>query len=441
MAIKTRKLNRRGGIKFNILGDSITEYCSGDRAPPLSNPTRIWRNDGYAAWFRTLSGQRINLQTEGNFGVAGDRLDQILARVPSVIASRPDYCLVEGGTNDDTQGRTFAEKKASWLEIVKRLQDEGITPVVTPTIPRGDGVAAAKTLGLLRYNNFVAEYAYANRGLIHVDWNQYLLDQASAANAPLAGMLRADNIHPAIPGGYWMGYALNEALSPILFPQGTHRVNGPSDYYSATDNPNGNLLYSSTTSRGTMAGTGGTATASAGLTYVNNGLAAGWTFLRGSATSTCTVTLSKENPRTDRASGERQVIQIAASAGGGSDEVYNLRFSPNLADIAAGDWFYGEAMIEVTAAPANVRSLEFYLFENRPTNAQTSLDGGSNDALSGFLPATTWKGVFRTPPIQRQSDTTSIQANIRARLNAASGAAGITFKVGDMAVRKLADPA
>lgn len=426
------------GPKLAAIGDSITEYCSGDRSPPLSNPIRIWRNDGYLAWLRILSKQRVNVPVEYNFGVAGDRLDQIRARVNSVIGAAPDYCVVEGGTNDITQGRTFAQMRDDWLAIVTRMKDIGITPIVTPIIPRGDSVTATQILQQLRFNNFVAEYAYANRGFIFVNWNQYLLDQASASNGAIAGMLRSDNIHPAISGGYWMGYAMNEALAPLMPLQGTNMVHGPSDYYDATSNPTGNLLYSSTTSRGTVAGTGGTATASSGLTYVNNGLAAGWTLIRGTATSTCTVTLSKENPRTDRPSGERQVIQIAAQSGGGSDEVYNFRFAPSLPDISEGDWFYGEAMIEVTANPANVRSLEFYLLENRPSNAQTAIDNGSNDSLSGFLPETVWAGVFRTPPIQRQSDTTSLQANIRARLNATSGAASITFKVGDMAVRKVA---
>lgn len=426
------------GPSFAIIGDSITEFCSGDRSPPATNPIRIWRNDGYATWLRILSNQRVNLPVEHNYGVSGDRLDQILTRLDNVINREPQYCIVEGGTNDITQGRTFLEMTRSWLEIVKRLQDEGITPVITPIPPRGDSQTSTQILQQLRFNNFIAEHTYANRGFLFANWNKYLLDQTSATNAPLAGMMRADNIHPGISGGFWMGYALNEVLSTVLPIRETNMVHGPSDYYHATDNPTGNLLYTTTTSRGTMAGTGGTQTANAGLTYAGTGFAAGWSALRGTATSTCTQTLSKENPRTDtgRPSGERQIVQLAASSGGGADEVYNIRFTPSLNDIVEGDYFYGEASIEVTANPSNVRSLEFYLIENRPTNSQTSIENGSNDALSGFLPATTWSGVFRTPPIQRQADTTSITANIRARLNATSGA-GITFKIGDMAVRKI----
>jgi lysophospholipase L1-like esterase len=421
------------GPKFAILGDSITEYCSGSRLPPLSSPIQIWRNDGYAAWLRILSNQRVNLPISNNYGVAGDTLAQILVRVPTIIASDVDYCVVEGGTNDITLGTSYSSMVSTWISIVTQLRDGGVIPIVTPIIPRGDAVTTEQILKQLRFNNYVQEYALAN-GLIFVNWNKYLLDQTSATNAPLSGMLRSDNIHPGIPGGFWMGKALADELNLILPTRETSMVHGPSDYYHATYNPTGNLLYTTTTSRGTMAGTGGTATANTGLTYVNNGLAAGWTALRGTSTSTCTETLSKE---AKTISGERQVIQIAAGNDGGSDEVYNLRFSPSLTDIVEGDWFYGEATIEVSAAPTRVRSLEFYLFENRPSNAQTSIDNGSNDSLSGFLPAQTWTGTFRTEPIQRQSDTTAIQANIRARLNASGSTAGITIKVGDMAVRKI----
>lgn len=425
--------------KFALLGDSISEFCSGQRLPPLSSPISIWRNDGYAAWLRILSGQRINLPLENNFGVSGDRLDQMLARLSSVLNSNAGYCIVQGGTNDITQGTAFASMVTTWKQIVSRLRGRGIAPICVPIPPRGDALTSTQILTQLRFNNYIQEYCYANN-LIFVQWDKYLLDMASASNAPISGMTRSDNIHPAISGGYYMGKALNDTLSALLAPLETHMVYGPSDYYHATDNPTGNLCYNTTTSRGTLAGTGGTQTASTGLTYAGTGLAAGWTAVRGTATSTCTETLSKENPRTDagRLSGERQIIQIAANGDGGADEVYNFRFSPSLSDVAQGDYFYGEAAIEVTAAPTRCRSLEFYLFENRPSDAQTSIDNGSNDSLSGFLPAVTWSGVFRTPPIQRQSDTTAIQANIRARMNASGSAASITIKVGDMAVRKIA---
>lgn len=425
--------------KFALLGDSISEFSSGQRLPPLSSPISIWRNDGYATWLRILSGQRINLPLENNFGVSGDRLDQILARVNSVFNSNAGYCIVQGGTNDITQSTAFATMVANWKAIISRLRTRGIVPICVPIPPRGDALTATQILTQLRFNNYIQEYCYAN-GLIFVQWDKYLLDQASATSAPISGMMRSDNIHPAISGGYYMGKALSETLSALLPPLQTHMVYGPHDYWHTTDNPTGNLLYSGTTSRGTLAGTGGTQTASTGLTYAGSGFAAGWTAVRGTATSTCTETLNKENPRVDdgRSSGERQIVQIAAAADGGADEIYNIRFSPNLADVAAGDYIYGEAAIEVTAAPTRCRSLEFYLFENRPSDAQTSIDNGSQDSLSGFLPAVTWSGILRTPPIQRQSDTTAIQANIRARMNASGGTAGITFKIGDMAVRKLA---
>lgn len=431
-----------GGPLFALLGDSITEFCSGSRIPPETNPIQIWRNDGYAAWLRILSGQRIRLPIANNFGVSGDRLDQMAVRIPTVIGTGAQFVIVVGGTNDITQGTTFDNMKATWLNsIITPLVGAGITPVVCPIPPRGDALSATQYSTQARFNRFLAEYALAHPEIMFVNWNKYLVDQASANNAPIAGRMRADGIHPAIAGGYYMGLALHEVLSTVIPPSPTSMVDGFRDAYNATTNPTGNLMYFGNFGFGNLFGTGGTATASAGLTYATSDIADALQHIRGTSTSTCTVTLTKENPRIepDRSSGERQIIQIAAAGDGGTDEIYNFRYGLDIADIQAGDWIYGEAEIEVSAAPVRVRSLEFNIFEDRPANDQNTYDNGSSDALSGFLPAVTWKGVFRTEPIQRQSDTTGVQANIRARLNTSGSAASITIKIGDMAVRKIKD--
>ena len=435
----TQKLQpATGGPLFAIFGDSITEFCSVRRLPPQASPISFWRNDGYACWMRILMDQRIRLPMGNNFGVSGDTLEQMLARIQSVISSQAQYVVVEGGTNNITAAATFTSMKATWTTIIDRLVGAGITPIVTPICPRGDALTATQIRTQMRFNKFVEEYALAHKEVIYVNWNKYLQDMTSAIGAPISGRMRSDNIHPAIPGGFYMGLALAEVLNTIIPVSPTSMNQGVTDYFHVTDNPAGNLLYTGTTSQGGLLGTGGTQTASAGLTYSGN-LAAGWTAIRGTATSTCTETLTKENPRTDQSSGERQIVQIATAADGGADEIYNIRYTPALADVQAGDVFYAECKIEVTATgAAQVRALELNLFENRPTNAQSSVDNGSNDNASGFLPPVTWSGTFRTEPITRQSDTTSLQINVRARINA-TGAGAITFKIGDMAVRKVVD--
>lgn len=426
---------------FAIFGTSITDQCSRNIQPPSASPSRAWMADGYATWLRILTNQRINLPVENDFGNSGDTFQQMYARIDSVIASDPDFCIVEGGSNNIAVD-TFEVMRDAWLQIVTKLFGLGITPVILPMPPRAGAVlTAAQVKAQQRFYNYQREFCLNNRGYLFADYLGYWLDQTSSTSVPLSGMVKTDNLHPTNTGAYYMGKTLADLINPLLPPRPSQIVPN-ADLYDATDNPTGSLLFSGATNYALLAGTGGTETANANLTYTGGGtgggLAAGATFVRGSATSVCTVTNTKENPRTDtgRASGERQIIQIAASSGGGADEVYNLRFTPAIANVQVGDWYYGEAAIEITAAPTNVSALEFYLLETRPSNSQTAIDLSMNSSLAGVLPAVTWSGVLRTPPIQRTSDATALQANIRSRLKTDAGAASITFKVGDMTVRK-----
>jgi hypothetical protein len=330
-----------------------------------------------------------------------------------------------------------------WLTLVTTLRGYGIHVIVMPMPPRaGALLTQAQIQQAQRLYNYQREFCRKYRGYYFVDYMGYWLDQTSTTSVPLAGYVKTDNLHPTAVGAYWMGKALTDILLSI-FPIRQTVLLPNADIYNATDNPTGNLLFSGSTNYGLMAGTGGTETANANLTYTGGGtgagLAANWTFLRGSATSVCTVTNTKENPRTDagRLSGERQVIQIAASSGGGADEVYNLRLTPTFANFTIGDWYYGECAVDVTAAPVNCNALEFYILETRPSNSQTAIDMGYNATTALQMPQVTWSGVLRTPPIQLTSDATAVQANIRARMKTDVGAASITFKIGDMAVRKV----
>jgi lysophospholipase L1-like esterase len=433
------------GPTFAIFGTSITDQCSRNIPTDQANPSRAWMADGYATWLRILTNQRINLPVENDFGVSGNTFAMMLARVRQVIAANPDYCIIEGGSNDIPTLVTdddYRQMRNVWRTLVTTIRNAGITPIIMPVPPRAGAVLTASQVKMQqRFYNDQREFSLKTKGVLFIDFIGYWLDQTSSTSVPLAGFVKTDNLHPTNIGAYYMGKPGADLINQLLPPRPT-QVLSNADIYDATINPTGNLLYSGANNRGLLSGTGGTETANANLTYTGGGtgggLAAGATFVRGSATSVCTVTNTKENPRTDtgRASGERQVVQIAASSGGGADEVYNLRLTPALADVQAGDWYYGEAAIEISGAPVNVSALEFYLLETRPSNSQTAIDLAMNSSLAGVLPNVTWSGVLRTPPIQRTADATALQANIRARLKTDVGAASITFKVGDMVVRK-----
>ncbi|NTJ51381.1 hypothetical protein G6K93_30620 [Agrobacterium rhizogenes] len=424
-----------GGPLFAIFGTSITRQNSISTLPPNNFPAQAWFSDGYASWLRVLSGQRINLPASMNFGVSGNTFAQMLARIGDVINAQPQYCVVEGGTNDFPIN-TFATIQNNWLSIVSQLLAANIQLIIVPAPPRGDGVLTTAQVRLQqRFYNFQREYCRSKPGIVFCDYIGTWADQTSSISAPLPGRTRPDNVHPAAIGAYHIGRALADIISQIFPPSPTVMLPA-ADIYDAANNPTGNILYTGSSNLGILAGTGGTTVASPGLTYVNNGYAAGATFVRDNATSPCVVTLSKENPRVDtgRLSGERQVTQIVASSGGGADEVYSHRWQISLGDVAAGDWYYAECSVEISGAPVNVNSLEIFLNEFRPSNSQASLDMMLN-SVTTKLPNVAWSGVLRTEKIQRQSDTLAIQVNIRARLDTTS-AASITFKMGDVVIRK-----
>jgi hypothetical protein len=417
-------------------GDSMTAQGSRNIQPPSSTPSRAYYTDGYMSWFRVLANQRFIHRPEHNFGVSGDTFQMMMDRIDDVIAVSPDYCVVLGGANNFASD-TFETIVAAWLEIVVKLRRSGIIVVVMPAPPRsGTFLTIAQVHLQLRFTEFQREYCRLQSGMIFVDYLGYLTDQTSVVSAAISGMLKTDNLHQAAIGAYYMGLGLKESLDRYLPPASTGFVSA-ADYYSA-DNPSGSLLYSGTANRSLLTGTTGTKTASTGLTYAGAGCATGSTFIRSSATSTCTVTLDKESPRLDgRNSGERQLIDIACSSGGGATEVYNFRFTPTLADVSAGDWYYAQAMIEILVAPVNVYTVELYLLETRPTNSQTAIDLSLRDTGAALLPSVLWEGILRTPPIQRTSDATALQLNVRIQMKTNTGAASVKLAVGDMILRKI----
>lgn len=434
------------GPTVALYGTSITDQNSKNVQPPGATPSRAWYTDGYATWLRILTNQRINLPVDFDFGTSGQTFQDMntAARINPVIAAAADFTIVEGGSNNMAVD-DFATMRDEWLEIVKRLRGECPTTVIAvPVPPRAGSVLTAEQIKTQqRLYNYQREFCLKYGGYLFCDYLGYWLDQTSTSSVPLAGMVKADNLHPTAIGAFYMGKALADLINPLLPPRPSALLSN-ADIYDATYNPTGNLIYTTTNNRGLLAGTGGTETANANLTYTGGGtgggLAAGMTFLRGTATSVCTVTNTKENPRVDtgRSSGERQIIQIAANSGGGADEVYNFRFTPAIADVQLGDWYYGEVGIDVTVAPTNVMALELYNLETRSSGGNyTAIDLALNSSLAGPLPSVTWSGVLRTPPIQRTAEATALQTNIRARLKTDTGAAGITFKAGDYVMRKV----
>lgn len=429
-----------------ILGDSITANNSANTAHLLT-----LQNHGYFTWANTLSGKRLNFPLANNFGVSGDRLDQILARVPNVMASGAEICFVLGGTNDLVQGTAFATMQANMLSILSQLLAAGVQPIVIPILPRDVG-SGGFTSAMLRvqgrFNNWLRELGYGRSDVllaaglpthkypIIVDPTQYIQNAADANGNTLANML-IDGLHPATTGAYWVGKAISDVLKVIIPPRPTI-LTAVGDIYDATNNPAGNLLFTSSANDGLLAGTGGTMTAGTNLT-ISGSVATDWNARRSSGGSgVATMTLSKENPRTDGPnSGERQRVQVSTTSGGSTQESFALFYSRAIdASFAIGDTVYAEAAYSLNADPTGtLKAISVFLLEAGPASATTAADGYRDGAHDGPVPKA-HSGVLRTPPFTIQASTTALNVFLRVEADA-SAAGGFDIYWSDVSLRKL----
>lgn len=147
------------------------------------------------------------LEWGGQFGVPGNTTQQILARVPQVIAAKPDICIVLAGTNDNPTSDTYVYLP----QIVTALQAAGITPVLATLPPSSstNALTAGPHNAVRIRNTWITRYATAH-GLHWVDFFGALVD-------PLTGLYKAgwnsDITHPKQIGYAAMGQAVSDALS------------------------------------------------------------------------------------------------------------------------------------------------------------------------------------------------------------------------------------
>lgn len=441
----SQKKRRGGGVVrplvpylFASIGDSNMDLNTRFIEPPAASPSSSWFSDGPLAKFRSMSKQRINFPVSYEKGVSGEKIQDNLARISQIttLNPKPDFCFINVGSNNVTSTDTLADMTTAIEALANAVHDADIIPIIYHIPPRQGAVLTAPQLQKqLDYNAHLDTFVAATPWCRKVDARPYIVDPNSSTNQPLPNMVKADNLHYANTGGYWVGKATLEQCDDLL-PEYVPFISTSADFYHATNNPGGSLLHSGATAYSTMAGTTGTHTNSTGFTSSGQ-LATGFTSIRsGGATSTCTAVLSKV-ARFDGEAGNAQRVVLNVTAAGGADEIHNLRATPVFADTAADDMIYAEVKIKITDAPVNINAIELYLLETRPTNSQTAIDGAYNSTLSLLLPSVTGEEILRTPPIKRQSDATALQVNIRTRMNTTSGTAGVGYEITDYVVRKV----
>lgn len=412
------------------LGDSITAQGSLN-----TDTSQSYNNYGYFTWLRILSLQRVHIPVTHNFGVSGERLDQIRLRVNDVINAdpKPHYCIVLAGTND-VGTRTVQDMVTDMKAILAKLITYGIRPIVMPILPRSD-LVTSQLQKLMRFDTWLREYVRTQEWIIFVDPTQAWIDYANTDGDPRTDFTQ-DGLHPTQTGAYVIGKALADALEPLI-PEQHFYVQHVLDIYDASNNPEGNLLTNGTLNYGIMQGTSGTKTASTGFTPSGN-VATGWTLSRSNATSTMTAVASKEDPRTDGpATGARQKVVIASTVAGGANELVLLTPTFTQGNVVAGDVVYAEAKFEISGM-TKVMSVELRLTDTRTGDSQNNHDGAWSSYTVYLEDATdSIIGVLKTHPLTIRSDHSSLTCNIAVRLDNTAGDAGATIYISDVSLRKV----
>lgn len=163
-------------MKIVGLGDSITwGYPYG--------PTDSWL---------TIVGEKLGYQYV-NMGINGETTEEMLLRVPQVMAERPDVVILLGGTNDAYQGIALQNIQQNVTAIFTQITEgEEHNTVLVLGLPTPVQEADAEAV-LLAYRKWLKIFARENRLPI--------IDFYTALHNPQTGNLQGeydtDGCHPS----------------------------------------------------------------------------------------------------------------------------------------------------------------------------------------------------------------------------------------------------
>jgi lysophospholipase L1-like esterase len=279
-----------------LLGDSFQADEHQVKDPPLNELRTMPRS--YFTWARGLGLPAISPNffdptdpnrfgggnpppvrgwTGFNHGVPGETVATVLARAHRCIAMRPDWILVNVGTNDLTSGNSVEAIVRDQTLLYDMILDAGIGLVVMPIVTQRSTnwpdteptLAERRRPRMFAVNEARRRYVETSqqRGRV-LYWNieNVWNDATGTLIEPRPGADR-DNVHPSIMTAHAWGRSLLALLGPFMGEPALF-VRGPGDQYDPEVNPRGcinlNPTFRGTTGSSTaeVTGTiaGGTAT-------------------------------------------------------------------------------------------------------------------------------------------------------------------------------------
>ena len=235
----------------SIWGDSRTAQ---NYSTATNEPTPVARS--WAWWFETLS-QRVRMSKNFNFGVSGDSIAQLWARIEGDVANaygvKPSQvpagvAVVLIGTNSVNAGTSMISMMTDLHKILDWLTGRGHKVLLVCEWPRGTGTTEGSN-GLLSAANQKLMYQYAQnlrmikqKNVFPVDVWPHTADPLKTTASPLAGFVNTDGLHNSPGSAFVTGKLLAQVTEDqALLPRLRIPPSSNGDVYDAVANPTGTL--------------------------------------------------------------------------------------------------------------------------------------------------------------------------------------------------------
>ncbi|MBF5091534.1 hypothetical protein F1640_16285 [Novosphingobium sp. NBM11] len=172
-------------------------------------------------WANALMGQRLVLLGQ-QYGVSGDRTDQMLARIDAAVASGAGLLYIQGGVNDITQqypsaGTSGATAAANIVTMAEKGRRAGMVVVIEMEVGTGAWTDASRLGQWLELNRRLRDYTDVTPGVYPHDARSIVLDPATASNAiAYRSGYSWDPTHANGRGAYRWGKSLATLLASIV---------------------------------------------------------------------------------------------------------------------------------------------------------------------------------------------------------------------------------
>lgn len=223
-----------GGQIGCFAGDSITVGTGSSNATTTS----------FVAMIPKIAGMDKISRSSVNGGVAGERSDQLLARIPTLLAANPGFIHIQIGTNDASQSVTAATFASNIIAIRQLCAVAGVRITIGLVPPRASSAGTTIRDRISAYNIWIRNWA-PTVGCRIADTFTALVDQTTGY---LSATYDSDGTHPNDAGHL----AMANAISPVITADIPAR---PWYVRTAGEGLCANPLMSGTTSWGLISGT------------------------------------------------------------------------------------------------------------------------------------------------------------------------------------------